>query len=59
MQGPDDDAKAERRAREQALQEDFARQRVQVIDDLGRSYATGAPLHAACPFLPHALSSSC
>ena len=41
MQDADDEARAERRRREQALQEDFARQRVQVIDDLGRSYATG------------------
>lgn len=49
FQGADDEAKAERRAREQALQEDFARQRVQVIDDLGRSYATGDFLAADWP----------
>ena len=33
--------RAQRRSRERKLQEEFAEKRVRVVDDLGRSYATG------------------
>jgi hypothetical protein len=48
--------RAQRRSRERKLQEEFAEKRVRVVDNFGRSYATGADLdqmHAvrrlACP----------
>jgi predicted metallo-beta-lactamase superfamily hydrolase len=44
--------RSQRRSRERKLQEEFAEKRVRVVDDLGRSYATGETvwrLSAPCP----------
>ena len=42
--------RAQRRSRERKLQEEFAEKRVRVVDDLGRSYATGETVwRLGCP----------
>lgn len=45
LEGGDEDELREkelRRAREEALKQEFAAKRIRIVDELGRSYATGA-----------------
>jgi hypothetical protein len=43
--------RAQRRSREQSLQQEFAARRVRVVDRLGRAYATGDCCNCCCIIL--------
>lgn len=50
--------RAQRRSREQSLQQEFAASRVRVVDELGRAFATGDIIEHVCPTVINRFSFS-